>query len=49
MPAGFNLAALKAWWARAVKTSDAHYFLLAVAGAVSYNRRLAIWLETTAY
>jgi hypothetical protein len=49
MPAGFNLAALKAWWARAVKTSDAHYFLLAVAGEVPYNGRLPFGLGTTAY
>ncbi|KAF6258106.1 hypothetical protein COO60DRAFT_1701483 [Scenedesmus sp. NREL 46B-D3] len=35
MPNGFNLAALKAWWARVQRTSDAHYFLLAVAALVS--------------
>jgi hypothetical protein len=32
LPAGFNVAAAKAWWARVQRTSDAHYFLLAVAG-----------------
>jgi hypothetical protein len=39
LPAGLNLAALKAWWARASRTSEAHYFLLAVAGEVLWGKR----------
>ncbi|WIA08223.1 hypothetical protein OEZ85_007671 [Tetradesmus obliquus] len=32
---GFNLAAAKAWWGRVNRTTDAHYFLLAVAAVIN--------------